>query len=306
MAASMKAWVLTSPGGPDKLQLQDLPIPEIAANEVLVKATAIGINPIDWKTCAGGGRYEALLASGRPIILGWDLAGEVVAVGQSVARFAVGDLVFGLVNFPGAGRCFAEFVSAPENHLAKIPLNLNAHEAAAAALAGLTAMQALRTMGGLKQKKLLIHAAAGGVGHIAVQLAVIAGAEVFGTAQTRHHTWLKDLGARQLIDYTQQKFEDVLPKVDLVLDCIGGPYIERSLQLLHEGGQIVSIVSATNAGVEALAAQYKCTGRKFIVYSNGEDMAHLAGLLATNQLKIKTGPVVPFTQLPNAEKVVAL
>ncbi|EJF11666.1 alcohol dehydrogenase catalytic domain-containing protein [Pontibacter sp. BAB1700] len=158
----MKAYILHEPGGPDKLQLEATDRPKPDKNEVLVKVRALSINPVDTKTREGKSLYDKLKET-PPVILGWDISGEVVEVGEEVQYFKPGDEVFGMVNFPGHGKAYAEYVAAPEAHLAHKPANVPHHEAAAATLAALTAWQVLVHEAGIQPgQRVLIHAAAGG------------------------------------------------------------------------------------------------------------------------------------------------
>lgn len=162
----MKAYLLQEPGAPENLRLEEIEKPTPQKNELLVKVRAISVNPVVTKTQEGKSLYNTLKET-PPVILGWDISGEVVAVGEAVSFFQPGDEVFGMVNFPGHGRAYAEYVVAPEAHLAHKPINVPHHEAAAATLAALTAWQVLVQEAKIQPgQQVLIHAAAGGVGHL--------------------------------------------------------------------------------------------------------------------------------------------
>lgn len=176
----MKAVVLKAFGNIDQLEIKDILVPSIGEDEVLIRTKAISINPVDYKIRKGKGWAPELLAY-DPIILGWDVSGVVEAVGAKVEQFQIGDEVFGMVNFTGHGRAYAEYVAAPAAHLTKKPQNISHEEAAASTLAALTAWQAFNSYGKLRPNdKTLIHAASGGVGHFAVQIAKHLGAYVIG------------------------------------------------------------------------------------------------------------------------------
>nr|MBA3874074.1 NADP-dependent oxidoreductase [Anaerolineae bacterium] len=184
MTELMKAARIHEYGGPDVLKFEDAPRPSPADGEVLVKVHAAGINPVDWKTRAGHGMYSQD-SSLFPLIIGWDISGVVEAVGTNANKFKVGDEVFGMVRFPNIGAAYAEYVAAPQTDLALKPQNINFIEAAAYPLVTLTAWQALfENVNLVKGERLLIQGAAGGVGHLAVQLAKWKGATVIGTGSS--------------------------------------------------------------------------------------------------------------------------
>ena len=185
----MNAIVLENPGGVENLAMTNIEKPQPKENEVLVEVKALSVNPVDFKMRAIPEVIDALYGDKRPVILGWDIAGKVVAVGDQVTKFQVGDDVFGMVNFPGQGEAYAEFVASPEGHLAKMPANISYEEAAATTLAALTALQVLEAH--VKAgDRVLIHAGAGGVGHFAIQLAKHMGAFVSTTASAKNRDCL--------------------------------------------------------------------------------------------------------------------
>lgn len=229
-------------------QIEDAPIPSPNNGEVQIKVTAASINPVDWKTSQGGG-IAGLLEDPFPYTLGYDVSGTVSAVGDNVTQFSVGDEVFGMINFFGKGGAFAEYAVAPASQLVKKPINLSHKEAAALPLVTLTAWQALFEIANLtKGKRILIHAAAGGVGHIAVQLAKWKGATVIGTASEQNREFVTGLGVDTFIDYRVESFEALLKDnpVDVVLDTIGGETLDKSLQIVKPGGTVASIVKNPN------------------------------------------------------------
>jgi NADPH:quinone reductase-like Zn-dependent oxidoreductase len=294
----MKAIILKDFGGIDQLQQAELPIPGISEGEVLIAVKAISINPVDVKTRQGkgvAGRYKGT----DPMILGWDVAG-VVQESKSPA-FEVGDEVFGMVNFPGQGKVYAEYVAAPADQLAIKPADVSFEKAAATTLVALTAWQAFADHSKLRAgQRILIHAAAGGVGHFAVQIAKHAGAYVIGTASAANREFVLGLGADVVIDYTEAPFEDVVKDVDLVLDTIGGDNIERSLKVMKKGGTIISIPSGANDGVKERAAAKGMIGVAMLVSSSGEDMEHLASLLEEGVLKPEVSKVFPLEKMGEA------
>jgi NADPH:quinone reductase-like Zn-dependent oxidoreductase len=298
----MKAIILKDFGGVEQLELTELPTPAIGEGEVLVQVKAISLNPVDVKTRAGKGAAEALKGE-NPMILGWDIAGVVTE--SRAEEFEAGDEVFGMVNFPGHGRAYAEYVAAPADQLALKPATVNFESAAAATLAALAAWQAFSDHGRLRPgQRVLIHAAAGGVGHFAVQIAHHIGAYVIGTASAENKEFVLGLGANECIDYKTQRFEEVAKNIDFVLDTIGGEYIDRSLQVIKKGGTIVSIPSGANAGVQEKAKAKGIFGATMMVQSSGEDMQHIAQLLGDGVLRPEVSKVFPFEQMAEAHLAV--
>src|SRR5689334_955208 len=207
----MRAIVQHAFGGPEVLELDERPIPDPIATEVRVRVQAAGVNPVDWKTRAGLG---AGAGWGLPLCLGWDVAGVVDAVGPGVTRFAVGDPVFGMPWFPRPAGAYAEFVTAPSRHFARRPEGLGVVEAGGLALAGLTAWQCLVDVARVQPgQRVLVHAGAGGVGHLAVQIAKARGAHVIATASAAKHDLLAELGVDEAVDYRGQRFEEVVEPV---------------------------------------------------------------------------------------------
>lgn len=296
----MKTVILEGFGGVENLVISEQPVPVPAGNEVLVQVKAIGINPVDIKTRKGKGLADSLKQY-NPVIPGWDIAGVVIETGDSVTLFRPGDEVFGMVNFPGHGKAYSEFVAAPENHLALKPLQITFEEAAGASLAALTAWQILKEKVQLKPgDRVLIHAAAGGVGHFAVQMAKYFGADVAGTASAANRDFVLSLGASAHVDYESVPFESVVKDMDLVLDTIGGSYIDRSLKVLRKGGTIVCIPTAASEGLEEKAAAAGLTGSKFLVQSDGKNMHEIASLLGQGIIRSHISAIFPFEQVQAA------
>src|SRR6185369_6723311 len=204
--ATMKAVRIHSYGGPEVLVYEDAPRPEAAAGEVLIRVHAAGVNPLDWKVRAG--YVQEWLQHQFPLIPGWDVAGIVEAVGRGVEQFRPGDAVYGLLDISKNG-AYAEYVAAPARSLARKPATVDHVKAAAVPIAALTAWQALFDVARLAAgQTVLVHAAAGGVGHFAVQLAKWQGARVVGTASAANASFVKELGAAQVIDYQSTRFEE--------------------------------------------------------------------------------------------------
>ncbi|MDI9257550.1 NADP-dependent oxidoreductase [Flavobacterium sedimenticola] len=297
----MKAYVLKEAGTAENLQLVELEKPNIKNDEVLIKVKALSINPVDIKTRIGKSLYQQL-SEDRPIILGWDVSGIVEAIGSDVTNFNVGDAVFGMVNFPGHGKGYAEYVAAPAVHLAEKP-NAVSHEAAAGAtLAALTAYQIL-SRHVKSNDKVLIHAAAGGVGHFAVQIAKLLGAHVTGTTSEKNVDFVKSLGADTVIDYTKQAFEDVIANQDFVLDALSGDPLKRSIAVVKKGGTIISLPSGGIDDEILKSAKEKEVHVAFeIVQSNGNDMTQIAHWLENGKLTTHIFQRYPFDRLIEAHR----
>lgn len=293
----MKAIVLKAFGSVDNFSVEEIPTPTIQDNEVLVAVKAASINPVDMKTRSGKA-LAGRLKEENPVILGWDISGVVEKVGADVKDFKVGDEVFGMVNFPGHGKAYAEYVAAPAAHLALKPANISHEEAAAATLAALTAWQAFNTHIKIQPgNRVLIHAAAGGVGHFAVQIAKYFGAYVIGTASAANKDFVLSLGADEHFDYKAQPFEEALSDIDIVLDGVGGDNIERSFKVLRKGGTVITLPSNTSEGIVEKAKALGVNGFHFMVQSNGENMKQVADLLEKGIIKAHVSAVYSFEEI---------
>ncbi|HEY4289387.1 MAG TPA: NADP-dependent oxidoreductase [Puia sp.] len=294
----MKAIILKEFGGVDQLQLAEVPTPGIKDGEVLIEVKAISINPVDVKTRQGKGR-AGLFKEVDPKILGWDVSG-IVKESRSL-QFEEGDAVFGMVNFPGVGAGYAEYVAAPADQLALKPADVGHPEAAAACLAALTAWQAFADFGKLRSgQRILIHAAAGGVGHFAVQIAKYIGAYVIGTASAENREFVLGLGADEHIDYKSQDVSAAVHGVDFVLDTIGGDNIDLSLKTMKKGATIVSIPSGANEKVKEKAEAAGMKGMTMSVQSSGEDMEHIAQMLEGGVVKAVVSKSFPLEKMGEA------
>jgi NADPH:quinone reductase-like Zn-dependent oxidoreductase len=251
----VRAVVATDIGGPDVLAVWDVPTPEPLPTEVLVRVEAAGVNPVDHQTRSGSGMSDVL--GKPPFVVGWDVAGVVEAVGMGVTRFAPGDEVIGMPWFPRQAAAYAEYVTAPSRHFARKPPELKFTEAGALPLAALTAWQALVDTAKIEPgARVLIHAAAGGVGHLAVQIAKARGAYVLGTASGAKHDFLTQLGVDEPIDYRDADFAEVATDVDVVLDLVGtGDYQLRSLTTLKPGGLLLEIAEDVTDAARAAAGE---------------------------------------------------
>jgi NADPH:quinone reductase-like Zn-dependent oxidoreductase len=293
----MKAIILNDFGGVEQLQEAELPVPAIKDGGVLVKVKAISINPVDTKARAGKALAD-LLRNDKPIILGWDISGVVTE--STSPLFMEGDEVFGMINFPGHGKAYAEHVVAPAEHLALKPENITHEQAAAATLAALTAWQAFSDYGRLRPgQRVLIHAAAGGVGHYAVQIARHIGAYVIATSSAENKDFVLSLGANEHIDYKAQRFEEAAKDIDFVLDAVSPENSERSLSVLKKGGTLISTTGLSDATKEKAKAR-GIFALGMHVQSAGEDMQHIAQLLEEGELRSEVTKVFPLAQMGDA------
>ncbi|WP_159474972.1 NADP-dependent oxidoreductase [Chryseobacterium sp. 18068] len=295
----MKAIILENAGGRENLKLTEIEKPTIKQGEVLVEVKSISINPIDVKTRSGKGAFQKLKVE-NPLILGWDISGIVVETNSS--KFKMNDEVFGMINFPGHGKAYAQFVTASENHIALKPKNINFEEAAATSLAALTALQAIEKADLKEGQNVLIHAASGGVGHFAVQIAKYLGASVNGTSSAKNKEFVLSVGADQHIDYKNYDWGNSEEKFDFILDTIGGENIDHSVKVLKKGGIIISIPSGLNDDIEEKAASVKGKGFKMMVQSDGNDMQKLAELLEKGFLKPRIYKTYHFNEMSDAHE----
>jgi NADPH:quinone reductase-like Zn-dependent oxidoreductase len=291
-------------GGPDVLAVETRPVPEPPPTEIQVRVAAAGVNPVDWKTRAGDG--IAGLLGAPPIILGWDVAGVVNAIGIGVTRFAVGDEVYGMPWFPREAGAYAEYVTAPSRHFARRPPTISVEEAGALPMAALTAWQALVDTAGIGPgQRVLIHAAGGGVGHLAVQIAKAHGGYVLGTARASKHQTLRELGVDEPIDYTNVSFEEVAHDVDVVLDLIGGEYAIRSLATLRDGGLLITIRGGMTTDLAAaMSAQdraQRATG--ILVEPDYAALERIGALVQAGRLKVVLNRVFPLEEAAKAHEV---
>lgn len=237
----MKAVRIHAYGDASVLRYEDAPMPDLAPEDVLVRVVAASVNPVDWKIREG--YLKQMLPLQFPLTLGWDVSGVVEAVGKNVSRFKAGDAVFSRPDIKRNGT-YAEYVAIREDELARKPQTVSHIEAATLPLAGIAAWEAIITTAKVAAgQRVLVHAASGGVGSIAVQLAKSCGAYVIATTSEKNRALVKSLGADEVIDYRTQKFEAIARDVDAVLDTIGGPVQEASWSVLKPGGILVSIIS---------------------------------------------------------------
>ncbi|MEU0925976.1 NADP-dependent oxidoreductase [Streptomyces malaysiensis] len=300
---TMRAVTIREFGGPEVLTAERVARPEPLPTEVLVRVHAAGINPVDWKTRAGQGMAGLQTL---PMILGWDVSGVVEEVGFGVTTLAPGDEVYGMPWFPRAAGAYAEFVTAPSRHFARKPASVGHVEAASLPLAALTAWQALVDTAGVKAgQRVLVHAAAGGVGHLAVQFARHLGAEVVATAREPRHAWLKELGADEVIDYTRQPFEDVTGDIDIVIDLIGAldDTDARSVSVTRPGGLVVAIPGGVSERLATVAAQAGVRTSPFLVEPDATALHTIAGLVDSGTVRVEVERTFALEEAAEAHRL---
>lgn len=298
MSESMKAIRIHEYGPPDVLTYEDAPRPEPTDDEVLVRVSAAGVNPLDWKIRQGL-PLPMIPENPFPFVLGIDISGIVENVGASVTEFESGDAVFGFSGFPQVGS-YAEYTTTAGAQLAPKPERLDHGEAAGVPVGALTAWQALFEIADLTAgQRVLIHGAAGGVGHMAVQLAKWQGAYVIGTASGYSEDYLYDLGLDGFVNYREQRFESVVDDVDIVVDLVGGETQERSFDILSEGGVLVSTL---NKPSEKLAAEHTVDAQRVAGRSNPSILADISELIDTGKLKPTISREIPLKDAHEAHE----
>ncbi|MEC4018821.1 NADP-dependent oxidoreductase [Streptomyces sp. H27-D2] len=301
---TMRAITQDTFGGPEVLRLAQVPRPEPLPTEVLVRVRAAGVNPVDWKTRDGGGMAGVL--GEPPFILGWDVSGVVAEVGFGVHTLEVGDEVYGMPWFPRQAGAYAEYVTAPARQFARKPATLDHDRAAAVPLAALTAWQSLVDAAHVEAgQRVLIHAAAGGVGHFAVQIAKHLGAHVIGTARAAKHDWLRSLGADELVDYSEVRFEDAVRDVDVVIDLVGDGQdgtSTRSLRTLRRGGTIIAVPSGVSPELLEAARSQGLRASGFLVEPDGTALTSIAELIDKGAVNVEVEDVLPLADAAQAHR----
>ncbi len=298
----MRAIRIHEHGGSDVLTPETVPRPEPGDDELLVRVRAAGVNPIDWLVREG--YTDEALSPSLPSILGWDLSGIVETVGPAVSEFGPGDEVFGLVGMPDPGETYAEYVAVPAAEVVTKPPTLSHAEAAGLPMVGLTAWRALFDVGALRDgQRVLVHAAAGGVGHVAVQLAAHAGAHVVGTASGENEAYLRELGVDGFVNYRTERFERVVSSVDLVLDAVGGDTLERSIPVLADGGRIVTLPEPSSETLCETARQERdATVDWFSVEPDAATLADLHALVEDGHLRPTVSGSYPLSDAAAAHR----
>ncbi|MFB8247093.1 NADP-dependent oxidoreductase [Streptomyces sp. NPDC055952] len=285
-------------GGPEVLKEVEIERPAPKPNQVLVRVRAAGVNPTDWKHRATGG-----FLGEPPFVLGWDVSGVVEAVGIGVAAFVPGDEVFGMLPYPFGHGAHAEYVIAPVRALTRKPAGIDHVQAGALPLVSLTAWQALTEHAALQPgQRVLIHAAAGGVGHVAVQIAKARGAYVIGTASAGKHDFLREIGVDEAVDYRETDFTEVVKDADVVLDTIGGDNALRSLRVLRPGGVLVSILPGGSDELYEEAGRLGVRALRMLVDADRGGMEAIAGLVESGKLRATIAGTFPLSAAAQAHE----
>lgn len=285
----MRAVVMHETGGPDVLRYEETERPQPGDGEVLIRVRAASVNPVDWKYRRG------FVEKAVPVVLGSDVSGTVEL--SRAEGFAEGDEVFGLAASGG----YAEFASAPAAVIAKKPASISHVQAAALPVAGLTAWQALFDRGELQSgQTALIAGAAGGVGHLAVQLSRRGGARTIGTGSSRNRDFVLGLGAEEYVDYTQRDVAEAASGVDLAFDTVGGETTESLLPTLGEGGILITIAGAPP---EEAARERGLRAELLVMSPTSEQLARIADLVATDDLRVEIAEALPLTEIQRAHEL---
>ncbi|MCU1577845.1 MAG: zinc-binding oxidoreductase [Rhodoglobus sp.] len=301
---TMRAIVIEATGGPDVLRAADVELPVKVNAEFLVKVVAAGVNPQDVKTRSGKGVAGAFTK--YPVILGNDFSGIVVESSYESHPIKPGDEVYGMTMVPRFGGTYAEYIAVPAMCIARKPRALSHVEAAAVPLAAMTAWGAVVDVAKAHEgQRILIHAGAGGVGHFAIQFANFFGAHVITTGSTRNSSWLRELGASEVIDYSTTRFEDVVHDVDVVIDLIGNLKDDtgtRSLQVLKPGGLIVNVPTGTwpTLAEDAAAAGVRASGYR--VSADGSTLAVISRLLESGDVRVFVDQVFDLDKVAEAHE----
>lgn len=294
----MKAVRIHRYGGIDALSLEDVPKPEPGPGDLLVRVHAAGVNPVDWKIREG--HLKVLLRHKLPLTLGWDFSGVVEAVGSGVSGFKPGDEVYGRPDIKRDG-AYAEYIAVRAREVARKPTSIDHVRAAAVPLAAITAWQSLFDVAGLAAgQRALIHAAAGGVGHFAIQLAKWKGARVAGTCSRKNEELVRGLGADQVVDYARQRFEDVVEPVDVVLDTLAGEVQRRSWRVLKRRGTLVSITDPLARLKGLLRAK---RGRFLFIEPNAAQLSEMTALIDQGRMKPVVETVLPLFEARKAQEL---
>jgi NADPH:quinone reductase-like Zn-dependent oxidoreductase len=304
--AEMAAIVIDAAGDADALRAASVPVPSPVLTELLVRVVAAGVNPIDAKTRAGRGVSAAIDA--YPATLGFDFSGVVVKSPYESHPFPPGTAVFGMASFPRTGGTYAGYVVAPSLSVARKPASLSHVEAAGVPLAALTAWGlVVETAHAHEGQRVLIHAGSGGVGHFAVQFAAYFGAHVTVTGSARNASWLRELGASVVIDYTTTRFEEVVGEVDVVIDLVGNEQARtgtRSLQVLRPGGLYVLVPTGSWPGYAEAAADAGVRATSFKVTPDGSALATIARLLDSGAVQVYIEQVFDLSDAAAAHRAI--
>jgi NADPH:quinone reductase-like Zn-dependent oxidoreductase len=286
-------------GGPEQLRMVEIERPTPGPTEVLVRVHAAGVNPVDWKA-----RAAPTMFTSPPFTLGWDVSGVVEEVAIGVNRFAPGDEVFGMPRFPLEAGCYAEFTTAPARQLAHKPARLTHIEAGGLPLAGLTAWQILVDVAKVQPgHRVLVTAAGGGVGHLAVQIAKARGAYVIGTARRDKHDLLRRLGADEVIDYTAVDVAESVTDLDVAIDLVGGQSSVELVRTLSPGGLLIPVTRSGDPAIDHAAAARGVRIARFLVEPDQVGLDGLARLVDEGHLRVVVDTVLPLAEAAKAHQM---
>lgn len=298
----MKAAIINRFGSPEVLKIEEVPVPEIKDNEVLIKVKASSVNPVDWKHRLGN--HKLVLGSNFPIILGYDVSGTVEKTAIKVTKFKAGDKVYARVNIKYGGT-YAEYAVTSVETLAKIPDKINFEEAAAIPLAAITALQGLRDKGNIKPgDNILINGAAGGVGHFALQIAKYFDSNVTAVCSSRHKEMMQDLNPDVHIDYEQTNIKSLQVKYDIIFDVVGTESFKTLNHLLKPNGIYITTLPRPKVLFHKILALFS-DGKKvktFLMKSNGSDLEFLNKMIEEDKLKIFIDKIYSLEEIQEAHR----
>ncbi|MFL5825300.1 MAG: NADP-dependent oxidoreductase [Thermoleophilaceae bacterium] len=296
----MRAIQVTRYGGPEVLEPVELERPSPISTEVLVKVHAAGLNPVDSKTRRGSG--VSAWVGPPPFVPGWDVAGVVEGAGYGVTRFSPGDRVFGMPWFPRAASAYAEYVTAPSMHLARMREGIGFEEAAAVPLAALTATQALDSAAAGEGTRVLVLAASGGVGHLTLQLAKLRGAHVIAAGSPRNHDFLRELGADEVADRTSVPVEQFAADADVVIDLVGGEATGAALATLREDGVLVAVADGADDATKLEAERRAVNVIEPLVEPDGRTLDQIAALIGDGRVRVVVERTFPLDEAAAAHE----
>ncbi|MFP3464201.1 NADP-dependent oxidoreductase [Leifsonia sp. SIMBA_070] len=306
MPKTMRAALLDGAGGPDSLRIGETAYPDRVNAEFIIKVVAASVNPLDAKTRSGRGVFDAI--QNFPAVLGHDFSGVVVESPYSAHPLRPGDEVFGMVMVPRYGGSYAEYLSVPSLSVVRKPATLSHIEAAAAPLAALTAWgMVVEVAKAHEGQRMLIHAGSGGVGHFAVQFASYFGAHVIATASGGKASWLRSLGAAEVVDYTTTRFEEVVHDADVVIDLVGNVHDDtgtRSLAAVRPGGLIINAPTGSWPTFEADVAAAGLRGTHYKVAPDGNTLAVIARLLEAGNVRVHVDQIFPLDRIADAHAAI--
>ena len=294
----MKSVRIHEYGGRETLRYEESPMPQMSNQDVLIKVVAAAVNPVDWKIREG--YLKEMISYQFPLILGWDLSGIVDKVGDEVTGFTPGDAVYSRPELSRDG-AYAEYIAVRATELARKPETVSFAEAASIPLAGITAWEAVINRGRIAEgQSILIHAAAGGVGSLAVQLAKWKGAHVYATCSERNLALVKSLGADEVVDYEKNRFQDIVRDVDVVFDTIGGQVQEASWSVLKPRGMLVSIVQPPS---QERANQVNVRGEFVFIQPSSEILGELSHLVDNGTIRPVVGAEFSLKDVTRAHEL---